>query len=341
MVTAVPIKAPEPSTAHVQPATSGLGRFDKLPVEVLYLLFEHLDFLSLARITRTARRGHELVTNIPGYGDILTHAKTALGALCGMQILCLHSIAKIRYMLRSAECISCGNFGTFLFLLECERVCWKCLSSNPAMWAISRHEAGDCFNLSAKQLHQLPCAHSIPGRYCVRRVVWQGTPLALVSVRAAKRLALQVHGSQEALRAHRLAKRSCISESKYQMWAHLHCVTLDFVKHDPCIVRDSVDGIEDEYNGMASVWFPYQAEPGGLIEFGRWCRGCKWTCANESSVLDDDVTGFFPSAYERATWLDLAMRERLSADFLVHSKRCYGLRQMLRRKQEGLSNVAS
>lgn len=249
-------------------------------------------------------------------------------------------MANIKCMLRSAGCVCCGSFGTFLFLLECERVCWKCLSSNPAMWVMPRHDAGNCFNLSPKQLDQLPCAHSIPGRYCVRRVVWHDTPLALVSVREAKRLALQVHGSQEALRAHRHAKQSSISESDYQMWVHLHSVTLDFVKHDPCIVRDSVDGISDECNGMASVWFPYQAVPQGSIEFGRWCRGCRWTCANESSILDNDVMGLFPSGYERATWLDLAMRERLSADFLVHAKRCYGLRQLLRRKQEELSDTA-
>lgn len=54
MVSAVPIEALKLSTADVQPAISGLGRFDKLPAEVLHLLLEYLDFLSLARVARTA-----------------------------------------------------------------------------------------------------------------------------------------------------------------------------------------------------------------------------------------------------------------------------------------------
>lgn len=333
------VELPNRLKPRIWETTSGLGWLDRLPVEVLHMSFTHLDLVSLLRVTRAARRGHELVLSMPDYSHTFQHASEALSALSGTRILSVHAISRISHVLRSAECVSCGNFGAFLFFLECERVCWRCLSRNQSMWVMPRSEAGRCFNLSAKQLKQLPCFRSIPGRHYL--VLWhisRGKPLIMVGVRAAKRLALQVHGSQAALQAYLDTCRSFIKQESYYASAHLHRANLQFTKHDPCRVIDPANTTNDYYNGMASVPFPYQAAWNTPADAGVWCKGCNWTYEHEN-IVPDDMQRLFPSAYGRHTWFYLALRERRTEEFLAHAKCCYGMRSMVERKRLGIRDI--
>ncbi|KAJ2980174.1 hypothetical protein NQ176_g2801 [Zarea fungicola] len=338
-----PVRLPAKPNPRFWETTSGLGRLDKLPVEVLCMSFTYLDFVSLINISCTARRGHELIMAMPDYADALQFAGPALAALADTRILGAHTVASIIYALRSAECVSCGNFGALLFLLECERVCWKCLSQNQSLWVMPRQEAGGCFNLSAEQLQQLPCFRSIPGtKYFVGHQISHGESCIMVGVRAAKRLALQVHGSEEALQAYLESRRSAVEERYYHAWFHLHLANLVFTRHDPCAVfclATIGTGMgRDNYNGMASVLFPYQASSNTPADGGVWCRGCEWTWIKHHTI-PRDMQGLFPDEYHMYTWFDLALRERTPGEFLAHAQRCYGVRKMVQRKQEGKRDV--
>lgn len=59
------------------------------------------------------------------------------------------------------------------------------------------------FGIPARELKRLPAARSLPGAYIVKYNIKRSRPQRLVSVRAAKELALKLHGGTEAsLAAH-------------------------------------------------------------------------------------------------------------------------------------------
>ncbi|KAK3179360.1 hypothetical protein K4F52_009186 [Lecanicillium sp. MT-2017a] len=312
-------------TARQQRRASSLGRLDRLPVEVLHMVLEELDFQSLSRVSRSSWRGEEV------------HAPDALRALGQMQLLPLHSAAKLHETLRSDECVSCGGFGFFLFLINCQRSCWECLNSRQAMWVMPRNEAGRCFNLSAKQLKTLPSARSVPGKYIMRFGIIRSKPQRLVSVHAAKSLAVSVHGSEAALTAYLEALRPSISEHHYFYWTHVQRAKLKFEKHDPVKALSGANTTNDYSNGMASILFPVLSRSGSTPDHGAWCRGCQWIEDNEDGVPDSTLFSLAPGyKFHPSLWANLAFREWSKDSFLEHAQSSYRVKRLEERSRAGI-----
>ncbi|KAJ2967696.1 hypothetical protein NQ176_g9537 [Zarea fungicola] len=310
-----------------------LGQLDSLPTEVLQLMLDHLDFLSLARLARTARRGQELVASFPAYHLVRRHASETLAALSAMSILYLHSASLLREALHSSECSCCGNFGAFLFLLSCERCCFQCISTKPALWVLPRPDASKCFNLSAKQLKALPSARSLSGKYCVLFDISRTRPLHLVSVRAAKKLALQVHGSEAAVTSHVPSAR--LSNNLQGNLALLQHTQLDFSKHDPFLGSNPGN---DWYNGMATIRFPHLPVAHEDSDWGSWCRGCKlvWRKADHNELDTAQMSQIVPQdRHPGAFCFRFALREWPRADFSGHARSCYGVQVLEERFRDG------
>lgn len=151
--------------------SSPLGALDTLPLELLHTIFAMLDFRTLSHITRTCLRGIQVVRSLPEYRDLMRHAPEALAALGKTRLIFHHLATTIHATLLSADCISCGSYGAFLFLPTCERCCYHCLWRNQSLWVVPITTAKKCFGLSTSGAKTLPIMRSLPGKYHVRYTI--------------------------------------------------------------------------------------------------------------------------------------------------------------------------
>lgn len=147
------------------PADPSLGSLDQLPAELFLLIPNLLDFQCFSRISRTCLRGKEVVEALPAYRDVMEHAPETLTALGKTRLLRYHAAPLLRQTLRTDKCASCFDFGGFLFLLTCERICFDCLRENRAFRMTTPTIAKQCFGLTENQLKRIPVLYSIPGSY--------------------------------------------------------------------------------------------------------------------------------------------------------------------------------
>merc|ERR1712000_619002 len=130
--------------------------------------------------------------------------------------------------LLQSRCVSCHYFGGFLFLPTCERVCFECLYENQAFRMTTPTLAKQCFALTDNDLEQIPLMHSIPGTFGLRFQFAHKQVEHLVSVKQAKQLALQVHGSPEQLAELRPKFRAAnMTPRVLGMFRHFHEAPLE------------------------------------------------------------------------------------------------------------------
>ncbi|KAM5351107.1 hypothetical protein ACJ41O_003830 [Fusarium nematophilum] len=163
-------------------------------LEILNLL----DFQSLSRISRTSLKGKQVIEAHPPYRDFMNYCPEILAALAKTHLLQLHSAGSLRHTLLAEKCASCFEFGAFLFLPTCERICFECLCRNRAYRMTGLGSAKDWFGLTDAEIRRIPIMQSIPGSYRVRNSVrWDSRTCSLVCVKQLKQLALDAHGTPE------------------------------------------------------------------------------------------------------------------------------------------------
>ena len=307
---------------------SSFGLFKNLPFELLYSIFSLLDFQSLSRVSRVCLQGNLLVELLPAYREIKVYAPHALTVLGRTGLASQHSAAAYRVALRSERCILCGKYGAFLFLLTCERCCYKCLSKNPSFWAISTGQAEKCFGLTRHnfKLRQIPIMHSIPGVYFVRHKIFRRRRLRLISVKMANELAVTVHGSTEAMKHALTVKHRDISEKESYLFKWLQEALSKPLHQDLSPLPTVWSTPNDNFCGMASIPFP-SLLPDNTIENGLWCRGCeRMFMRYRSGQLSSNVVLdlFSPGCHPLALLMAMHQRAWSKAEFLEHITRCPG-----------------
>ncbi len=224
----------KPSAIQRDSSSSLCGLFDTLLLELLHSIFNMLDFQSLSRVSRVSLRGEALVESLPAYRDLIEHAPLTLPALGQTRLISLHSAAALHVTLLSEQCISCGQYGAFLFLPRCERCCYECLLSNESLWVISLALAGNCFDVTPRQLKRIPTVLSISGVYSIGHRISRKTPLWLVSVMTAKGLGVVLHGSIENIAKTLAAKRTVgVAKKDFYTYKWLHGAPVDPLGQDP------------------------------------------------------------------------------------------------------------
>ncbi|KAF4447020.1 hypothetical protein F53441_9418 [Fusarium austroafricanum] len=310
---------------------SSLGQLDLLPAELLLSVLDLLDFQSLSRLSRVSLLGKDVIEDLPVYREMVQHAPEALVALGQTRLLSHHPASLLHSALRQSRCVSCFAFGGFLFLPTCERVCFECLYENQALRMTSPAMAKQCFSLTDHDLQRIPVMHSVPGTFGLRFQFAHKQVERLVSVKQAKKLALEVHGSTGKLAKLRPTYRPGRTSMKdAAIFRHFHEASLDPPGCDLSRLPRKADVVEDDFGGMASIRFPSLSDAG--TEKGVLCQGCLVTYGHYmqgmlpqnilSELVPVDVGPYRPL---------LALLTRLwsTEGFLEHVHQCYGVRRML------------
>jgi hypothetical protein len=307
--------------------SSSLGSLDDLPRELIDEILCQMDLQSLARLSKACLRGKKVVDELPAYNQIVSSASHIFATLTRVQVIGLHSVAKLHATLRSESCISCGQFGACLILLSCERCCHACLTYNQSLWMITAERARSCFGLTEEQSLSLPYMRSVSGPYPYRGINANLSPTLLTSVRAAKLLANKVRsgvgealiGEVATLGLGPLDKR--IIEANW-----LRRAPLEPLRYDPLVLSTrNRDMPLNPWRGMGAIYFP-QLTVSGSLENGLWCKGCtvaSWSCP--LSLIDEEniPPGVVPDDCARQPFLrGLEYRARTTAGFIEHAQLC-------------------
>jgi hypothetical protein len=317
---------------------SFLGRLDSLPLEVLHESLRYLDLRSLLRLSRVCWRGKAIVESLPAYRNLAKSAGYIFEILNRARIFDLHSVTTLNAALQSERCISCDAYGAFLLLLSAERCCFVCLVVNQSLWMVSLPLAGECFVLTKQQLKALPVMWSIPGKYGVPHRISRQRSIRLTSVKAVKELAVQVHGSMEALTANYPLDPRDHTSSKFDKLLWYRQAPLHPLSQDPLTINDVGMRPSDDFGGMGAIPFPSLLN--GSIEQALWCRGCEMTY-EEYAVEGMDLSTLSclvpQGCHAEKFLLRMQYRAWSKADFLQHAKSCHSAAEVISQRWIGLT----
>lgn len=295
------------------PEWSSLGNLGYLPVEILHNIFDDLDFRSLFRLAATSHYGRAVVHSHPLFQILVTNAYHALVALSQTQILERHSCATLHRALRSEQCVSCGDYGPFLFLATAERACFMCISENQAMWLVPFSKAQKLLGLRSKEIKGVPVLRSLYGAKTIPPIR-KGARERLVAVKTIKQIAVDWHGSEDALAHFICEQRYCIKDKYLAMW--IRNAPLGPLPANPSLLplRKNRPQTCDAYRNMASILFP--SMPSGFeAEYGYWCLGC-YALFNDTLLPSRKLDG-------------MARRARSRTEFAEHAATCVGIQKLL------------
>lgn len=316
---------PEPIKVAVLPRTltsSSMGLLDIVPIELLHIILNSLDFKSLSRLTRACHQAKTMVESLPSYQDMMKRASMALTALSRTRLITFHSAATLHAALRSEECVSCQKYAPFLLLPTCERCCYDCLLRERSLRVITIQMAKTCFGVSATDLSQIPNMLSIRPKYLLTTDVdnenMDRYRVSLVSVKQAKQLGISIHKSEEAMeRVSILKKAGDLSLPELCLARWLAGSTYDYEDQNSSLFMRIYGVPPDDFCGVASISFP-SLRPNAELEHGLWCYGCKINSQNYSSTIDT----------ERVLYR-MVSRARSRSEFLEHTKDCKGTGRLL------------
>ncbi|KAJ6097668.1 hypothetical protein N7499_002042 [Penicillium canescens] len=172
----------------------GLGALDKLPLEIIHLALIQLDMRSLADFRHVNKSARLVTDSIPQYKRILVHAPASIQGCLNIETARFFSCQDLYEKLSTAECDSCGDFGGYLYLVTCRRVCLLCFTQEADYLPLSRNDAIRKFGLGSKDLACLPRMKSLPGHYSPRGIKRRQRE-TLFDFSAARQAGIAVHGS--------------------------------------------------------------------------------------------------------------------------------------------------
>lgn len=327
------VNAAKPSTLCRERPASSLGLLDTVPAELLLLILNLLDFQSLSRVSRVCFRGKIIVESLSSYRQVMQHAPKVLTALTKTNLISRYPASFILHTLQTRQCVSCLDFGAFLYLPSCERVCLECLYQNRGLWMITTATARKCFGLTQRQLRTIPIMRSIPGTYSVRtlekthRRIYQ-----LVSVRHAKQLGLDVHGSLEKLAEFMPSiSGGGVRSKEFYEFKRYHEAPLEPPGHDMSKLPGKANIGNDRFAGTATLRVPYISGSGA--DWGHLCRGCQVTYRHfrNGSLPSAILSELCPPDMNPDRPLFASTTRFYSHDELLdHIEDCYGIQQIIR-----------
>ncbi len=305
--------------------SSSIGSLDAFSLEILHLILDSLDFRSLSRFARTCRKGKATVQSLSAYTRLITHASSALIAMNRTKLITAHSVAIIYAALLSEKCVSCQNYGPFLFLPTCERCCYECLDCDRALRVISMRTARNCFGISPKDLRRIPHLSTIPGTYDVGLELTRRRSVKLVSWKQARQLGIAVHGSEEAMNTfvtRQNVGKLTVTEAYNVLW--LTRPMLERQSYRTCMLENTPN---DRFPGMGATNFPF-LRPDKVLEDGLWCCGCEHSNSRRFRGIEapDSDPGMLLEA--------LQCQARSRDEFMEHIRKCEGATKLLQRLEK-------
>ena len=279
---ALPPDTPQPGTAFVAgPQISNLGELDRLPLEVVLALLQHLDIRSLLRFKCVNRRAVDIADSVSSYKALKTHAPDAIrGIKATKSTQASMTCAYLYKKLCSKECDNCGELGFYLSILTGERVCYNCFTRNKKYCVDKAERVIDNFALTGRNLQNIPFIKSVPGTYSSFQI---HTPLSLTlfDLETVRKASIALHGSAEAMEKHveRLRSRKIRQETrKGTGLGHLTSSSNHSPRRAGAIIHCSrrPRPLEDQVSReMAIVRFPWLIPATQTEEWGFYCFACR------------------------------------------------------------------
>ncbi|KAK3333802.1 hypothetical protein B0T19DRAFT_419186 [Cercophora scortea] len=199
-------------TSRRHEPVAGAGALEVLPIEILHEVLLQLDLRSLTYLRLVNRRTMGFVDALPQYSDIIRHASNALRGILAIGTGSWISCKALHTSLCTARCELCGDFGGYLYLLTCKRVCFLCLSLNDVLLPLPPSHACRKFGLKRHHLADLPQMKTVPGTYSPNRkkILKSDT---LVDHECARLAGINLYGSLAAMEQSVLQKQARMLEA--------------------------------------------------------------------------------------------------------------------------------
>lgn len=139
-----------------------LGNLDALPVEMLSMILIQIDLRTLTDFRRVNNRAMQVVDSILEYKLIINHSPDALRSLLSIDLASYFSCQDLIRVLNDSTCEECGDFGGFIYLLTCRRVCFLCFCEKSRFYLLTTLEAGRMFGLDRNSISVLPALIASP-----------------------------------------------------------------------------------------------------------------------------------------------------------------------------------
>ena len=276
-----------PSPSHMQDATTSLGRFEKLPLETTQNILSNADLSTLTLLRSISKPMNNLINSLLAYKKVITHSPDALRALLSTQVAQYFTVNDLYGALRDQNCFVCGSFGAFLYLLECRRCCWKCLSSAQDLLPISLAATKLLYRSDKQTMAKIPTLLNIPGSYGLKQSRSSdkrskgGVRVALVAYGAARKACADSQVREDLSEDYEKAKL----ETRIAFRGPL---SKDFMRDMDCMNYDPAGykaGYELEpQRFMAAIRFPTLIAGNDTVEWGLSCLGC----LDEAKVEDEE-----------------------------------------------------
>ncbi|KAL4891353.1 hypothetical protein BDV59DRAFT_182300 [Aspergillus ambiguus] len=254
------------------PPRCGLGALERLPLELIHLALIQLDMQSLTVFRRVNKRARLVTNSIPQYRRILVHAPASIRGSLNIESARFFSCQDLYEKLCTAECDSCGDFGGYLYLVTCRRVCFLCFTETIDYLPLLRKDVIRKFGLDSKQIAGLPHMKSFPGRYSPRGVKCRRRE-TLFDYSAARQAGIAVHGTVESMEEY---ASGMVSKRLENYNSKLSLRRTDGTHLRPPRYEDSFDGhCSNPRRFMAIIRAPFMNERMVSPEWGLHCIACK------------------------------------------------------------------
>jgi len=154
-------------------AFRSLGTLDVLPLELQHEILRQLVLRNITTFKSLNSRAQMVVTSLPEYRDLASHAPGAIRALASTGIDSYFTLSQLFDLLCVQRCSLCNDFGDFLFLPALTRCCARCSESALDLMPMSRAAAKAAYGLTDKTLEPVPKMTTLPGDYGILDTLYQ------------------------------------------------------------------------------------------------------------------------------------------------------------------------
>jgi hypothetical protein len=147
------------------PPTACLGRLDRLPLEIINGIISLLDIAAVDQLKVVNRRAFAVANSHPQFKLLNWEAHDALRGIRAIKISHTITVQTLIERLCASQCVECGEFGGYMYLVTFERVCRRCFEKNDRYSPLREIAALKKFGLTPEILDPLPRFQSYPGSY--------------------------------------------------------------------------------------------------------------------------------------------------------------------------------
>lgn len=266
---------PSFATSHAPDLVrSGLGTLDVLPLEVLHLILDQLDVSAIAMFRQANRQALDLVSSLPSYEAITRVAPNILRSYRAIQAERIVTCSQIYEQLCQPACQKCGDFGGYLYLLTCSRVCFLCVAEDPVYLPLRPRQACRKFGLGQRATDTLPTMLTRGGLYSPNEKKLKGGIL-LVDHDAARQAGIDLYGSATLMEEYVSGKEA---ERQREYEEKLRRVRTSDAGQGSIRrpAGEPFDGRSGNPARFASVnRIPWIDKATRQVEWGIHCRGCR------------------------------------------------------------------